>query len=646
MRTIAVDIELIFGVDVSPTVDEVKTGLESVLGQLEPVKIKFSGNFEDIKHEADELRKTLGEGGKGIQLVDASNFDSLNKIVDQLTEIVSLVREINNKQFTITASFGGNKTDVEELRLYKQEAEALIRMVDEMQGAIAGLSGSSLTQALSGQVSQFLELSSKYKGTDAYLGDLGAANTVSAVRKVIAVLGEYRRIYGEILERAQTPIDTSSFDRASAALEEYQVRRKEVEASLKDALTPAGAPATDASTAAATDSLDKFKTLSVDIGDVLKGIRTQIEETFDLSTINLHTEDLKKQLQEIVDLVKQIPSTPNNAPSNPGNNPTENPGGSPGAGDVQQAERTVQAYDELVRKSKQVYESGREVETETRRQATANSILTGTIKTVTNAQGEQSQNVKITEDTAAATRQANGAQELYNRAVFNAEDALKRYARAQTSNKAINRDAYEGISEQREELERLWKEYQNDRDFQKFKSGVNAVDRSVKSHTKTLNENGERVNTLGDKLKGIVGHYIGLQRVVSLVVRAMREMVQASMELDKALTQMQIVTGATDAEMKKFSDTAFESANRVASSVTDIIGGATTYARLGFDPQTSTALAEYTAMLQNVGDINAQDAQDAITAIIKAFDGVDETNIKEKLDELVVVGRNNCPGAW
>lgn len=387
-----------------------------------------------------------------------------------------------------------------------------------------------------------------------------------------------------------------------------------------------------------------FREMETVVGEILKNIRTNIETTFDLSTVDLHADILKTQLQELVDLAQKVPNI--NPGGNPGGggNPTPggggNPQGHPGTGNVQQAERTVQAYDELVRKSKQVSESGREVETETRRQATANAILTGTIEKVTSAQGEQSQNVKITEDTAAATRQANGAQELYNRAVFNAEDALKRYARAQTSNKAINREAYEGISEQREELERLWKDYQNDRDFQKFKSGVNAVDRSVKSHTKTLNENGERVNTLGDRLKGIVGHYIGLQRVVHLVVRAMREMVQASMELDKALTQMQIVTGATDAEMKKFSDAAFESANRVASSVTDIISGATTYARLGFDPQTSTALAEYTAMLQNVGDINAQDAQDAITAIIKAFDDVDETNIKEKLDELVVVGNN------
>lgn len=641
MRTIAVDIELIFGVDVSPTVDEVKTGLESVLGQLEPVKIKFSGNFEDIKHEADELRKTLGEGGKGIQLVDASNFDSLNKIVDQLTEIVSLVREINSKQFTITASFGGNKTDVEELRLYKQEAEALARTVDGMAGALHKMDGRTLSSALDANLSRRLvNLNEEYKHLPTYLGNIDSATTVSGVRKIIAVLGEYKRVYDEVFARANIPMPTEALDRTTAELEEYLKRRKEAAANLKDALTPSGAPTTDASTAAATDSLDKFKTLSVDIGDVLKGIRTQIEETFDLSTINLHTEDLKKQLQEIVDLVKQIPSTPNNTPSNQGNNPTGNPGGSPGAGDVQQAERTVQAYDELVRKSKQVYESGREVETETRRQATANSILTGTIKTVTNAQGEQSQNVKITEDTAAATRQANGAQELYNRAVFNAEDALKRYARAQTSNKAINREAYEGISEQREELERLWKDYQNDRDFQKFKSGVNAVDRAVKSHTKTLNENGERVNTLGDKLKGVVGHYISLQRVVGLVVRSMREMIQASMDMDKALTQMQIVTGRTDSEMKQFASDAFAAADRVGANVSDVISGATTYARLGFSSEVSTQLAELTTMLQNVGDIQTQDAQDAITAILMAFEDIDEKNIERKLDEIVAVGNN------
>lgn len=645
MRTIAVDIELIFGVDVSPTVDEVKTGLESVLGQLEPVKIKFSGNFEDIKHEADELRKTLGEGGKGIQLVDASNFDSLNKIVDQLTEIVSLVREINSKQFTITASFGGNKTDVEELRLYKQEAEALARTVDGMAGALHKMDGRTLSSALDANLSRRLvNLNEEYKHLPTYLGNIDSATTVSGVRKIIAVLGEYKRVYDEVFARANIPMPTEALDRTTAELEEYLKRRKEAAANLKDALTPSGAPTTDASTAAATDSLDKFKTLSVDIGDVLKGIRTQIEETFDLSTVDLHTEDLKKQLSEILEMKEQLPDLPNNGGGNGGGG---GGGNDDGQARIDELRAEAEASGELAREREKVSQSGRTVEESTYRLNEADRKRIISLKKVAAANGEVRESAAVTNDYAAkeredakATRENANAKEMLNRALHSADDAMGRYAKAQNSVKASSRDAYKNISEQRDELERLWAQYQNDGNFEAFREGVNNASRAIQSNTQTLRENREGASTLGDKLKGVMAHYISLQRAVGLVIRSMREMIQASMELDKALTQMRIVTGSSDAEMKRFADSAFEAADRAGAKVTDIISGATTYARLGFSSSVATQLAELTTMLQNVGDIQTQDAQDAITAILMAFDDIDEKNIEQKLDKIVKVGNS------
>jgi len=639
VRTIAVDIELLFGVDVS-TKAEINSQLSQIISEIEPVKIKFVGDFAEIERQAKSLGQSISSGDKSIHLISPDSTDGLNRIIEQLTEIVSLVREINSKEFNITASFGvGNKTDIEELRLYKAEAETLIRLVDNMQSSIAGLSSPALTQALSGQVSQFLELSQKYKGTDAYLGDLGAANTISSVRKIISVLGEYRRVYEVVLEQAKLPIDTSSFDRATAALEEYQKRRAEAVANLKDALSPTGTNTTAATASSTTESLDKFKTLSTDINNILLGLRSKIEETFNLSTIDLHADELKSQLSELLEMAKQVREamgTGTGGTTNGGN--TQNVGD--GGAALADAKARVEAFGELARESERVYDTGNKVSEVTRRQAADNAILTGTIRRLTDAQGNEVETVKITKDHAAATRQASGAQEIYNRTVFRADDALKRYAGAQTSSLESSREAYSSISAQREELDRLWRTYQKDHNFQKFKSGVYNVDRQIQAQTRTLRENGEETTRHQSKLKSAISMYFSFYRAIMLAVRGLRSMVKASMELDKAMTQMQIVTGATDAEMQKFSETAFVAADRAASNITDIISGATTYARLGFDSQTSTALAEYTAMLQNVGDINAQDAQDAITAIIKAFDGVDETNIKEKLDELVVVGNN------
>lgn len=133
--------------------------------------------------------------------------------------------------------------------------------------------------------------------------------------------------------------------------------------------------------------------------------------------------------------------------------------------------------------------------------------------------------------------------------------------------------------------------------------------------------------------------WLGVSQLVMLAVRGVKQMVKTVTELDSALTQMQIVTKATNSEMEAFGDNAAKVAQKVASSITDIIDSATTYARLGYNMSESTQLAEYTAMLKNVGDIDVSDAQNAITAIIKAY-GIGAENLESIMDKLVEVGNN------
>lgn len=239
----------------------------------------------------------------------------------------------------------------------------------------------------------------------------------------------------------------------------------------------------------------------------------------------------------------------------------------------------------------------------------------------------------------ADERQAQKTREASLKGVEKAREALAKYN--SVANQPKNRDIYSNLERYTAAYGKLDTLYKDGKiTAEGYERAVGNLDQKVKTNTESLKQNGNQHSILGGKLKTVIAQFFSFQKVVSLVTRSVREMVRASIELDTALTQMQIVTGASNAEMEKLSDNAFAAANRAGTAVADVISGATTYARLGFDPDTSTALAEYTAMLQNVGDIDAQSAQDAITAILKAFDGVDESNIKEKLDELVVVGNN------
>ena len=105
------------------------------------------------------------------------------------------------------------------------------------------------------------------------------------------------------------------------------------------------------------------------------------------------------------------------------------------------------------------------------------------------------------------------------------------------------------------------------------------------------------------------------------------------------MTQLKIVTRDTEIAYEKYLDTISKTATKIGSTIPDLIDSTTTYARLGYSLDESSVLAEYTAMLQNVGEIDVSDAQNAITAIVKAF-GVSVDDIESIMDKMVVTGNN------
>lgn len=105
------------------------------------------------------------------------------------------------------------------------------------------------------------------------------------------------------------------------------------------------------------------------------------------------------------------------------------------------------------------------------------------------------------------------------------------------------------------------------------------------------------------------------------------------------MTQLRIVTNESEGAYQRYGDEVARTAQKIGSSMTDIIDATTVFARLGYSLEESSTLAELTAMLQRVGDIDAGDAQSALTSIIKAYD-LDVKDMELVMDKLVTVGNN------
>lgn len=176
----------------------------------------------------------------------------------------------------------------------------------------------------------------------------------------------------------------------------------------------------------------------------------------------------------------------------------------------------------------------------------------------------------------------------------------------------------------------------------KFSSQVKSIGDEFVRTSSIIRTAGEDTRGLADRFGSLAGKFsmwFSTTRIIMMVYTNIRKMISASIELDKSMTQLQIVTKENDEVMAKFGDTAAAAAKRIGSSITDFVSSATTYARLGYSLNESSQLAEFTAMLQNVGDIDVSEAQDAITSIVKAFNiGTDQ--IESVMDKMVISGNN------
>lgn len=248
---------------------------------------------------------------------------------------------------------------------------------------------------------------------------------------------------------------------------------------------------------------------------------------------------------------------------------------------------------------------------------------------------------------AAADKESTATQMQRNAAIKSGYVLLTQMQKAERdwtmAQDGASKTNYAGIQSDIEKL----KEYQrqlsaNEITVEEFKLKLSELQASFAANSNAIKDAGENIKTLGSRFNSVaksLGAWFSVSRAIMYGIRSIRNMVTATIELDNAMTQLKIVTRDTEIAYEKYLDTISKTATKIGSTIPDLIDSTTTYARLGYSLDESSILAEYTAMLQNVGDIDVSDAQNAITAIVKAF-GVSVDDIESIMDKLVITGNN------
>lgn len=176
---------------------------------------------------------------------------------------------------------------------------------------------------------------------------------------------------------------------------------------------------------------------------------------------------------------------------------------------------------------------------------------------------------------------------------------------------------------------------------EQFKERFASIKAAVTDSSTAIRAAGENTQSFGDRISGLAAKFsswLTVSQAIMYAVRTAKQMVSAAVEVESAMNQIQIVTGASDSQMESFLTRSIALAKELGQSVTDVASSIETFARLGYGMNESAGLAKYANIMANVGNTDVDTATTGITSIIKGYE-MDASDAEHVSDVLVKVGQ-------
>ena len=275
---------------------------------------------------------------------------------------------------------------------------------------------------------------------------------------------------------------------------------------------------------------------------------------------------------------------------------------------------------------------------------------TAAIKANTQAKNE---NASATKKAADATKQAKASDDTFAAGTKKHTDALNKVntllgqVTANTQKWTAARsgkssDSYSALKDQITVLETLKSGLMNGTvSAEQFENSFRSIKSTVTESSAAIRAAGENTQTLGDRFGGLAtkfASWLSITQVIMTAVRTAKQMVSAAVEVESAMAQIKIVTGASDSQMEAFLTKSIALAKELGQSVTDVASSIETFARLGYNMSDSSNLAKYANIMANVGNTDVDTATTGITSIIKGYE-LDANDAEHVSDVLVKVGQ-------
>lgn len=180
-------------------------------------------------------------------------------------------------------------------------------------------------------------------------------------------------------------------------------------------------------------------------------------------------------------------------------------------------------------------------------------------------------------------------------------------------------------------------------EFTQYAASVRQADGALVSVRGTTTKAMGVFESIGKKIKEYSYYFTG-SMMIYRVIAWVREGVTAVKEIDLALTELKKVTDETEESYDRFLDTAAKTAEKVGSTIKDVVSSTADWARLGYSMQEAHTLATSTQILMNVSEFDdISKATDTLISSIQAFKYSAEESM-DVVDIMNTIGKQICRG--
>ena len=134
-------------------------------------------------------------------------------------------------------------------------------------------------------------------------------------------------------------------------------------------------------------------------------------------------------------------------------------------------------------------------------------------------------------------------------------------------------------------------------------------------------------------------------KIIQETIQAIKAMTNAVCELDKNLTEFNKVADLSYDNLLKFSDKAYEAADKIGRTGSDMIEAATEFKRAGYDLDNSLEMGDAALVMTNVADgiTQTSDAASTLISVLNGFN-VDESSVMSIVDKMNSVSNQSPVG--